>query len=115
MTKEQLRRTVGKNIREMRIARDLTREELSDILKVTPGFLSLIEKGLRGTTLSTLYKLSEIFCEPIGNFFYHAEEPSHSKSQRLCKKVQSLIADFSEAELGYLIHVIKGMNQMKGS
>jgi len=61
MTKEQFRITIGKNIRRERNARKLSIEELAELLNFTPGFIYLMERGYRGTTSFTLYRLAELF------------------------------------------------------
>ncbi|MCD8157346.1 MAG: helix-turn-helix transcriptional regulator [Clostridiales bacterium] len=41
-------RLIGMNIRYERQLRNLTIEELSEIIGIAPGFLGLIERGQRG-------------------------------------------------------------------
>ena len=45
---------IGSNIRTARKRADLTQEELSERLGVTPQYLSDLERGLVGTSISTL-------------------------------------------------------------
>lgn len=52
---------IGSNIRYERKKRDLTIEELSDILSIAPGFLGLIERGQRGTSIKNLCKIADFF------------------------------------------------------
>ena len=74
-----------------------------------------MERGKRGTTFSTLHKLSDVFGEPIDSFFKHTEETSYTESQKLREKVGSLITCFSSAELGLVIHMVKGIQRMRGN
>ena len=48
---------IGSNIRTARKRADLTQEELSEILGVTPQYLSDLERGLVGTSVSTLMRI----------------------------------------------------------
>ena len=48
---------IGSNIRTARKRADLTQEELSERLGVTPQYLSDLERGLVGTSISTLIKI----------------------------------------------------------
>ena len=52
---------IGSNVRFERQKRDLTIEELSEILNIAPGFLGLIERGQRGTSIKNLCKIAEFF------------------------------------------------------
>ncbi len=55
---------IGSNIRFERQKRDLTIEELSEILNIAPGFLGLIERGQRGTSIKNLCKIAEFLVFP---------------------------------------------------
>lgn len=48
---------IGANIRSARKRADLTQEELSESVGVTPQYLSDLERGLVGTSISTLVKI----------------------------------------------------------
>jgi len=114
MTKVQLRGIIGENIRRERITRDISIDELGDMLSLTSGFVGLIERGQRGATPVTLFKLSAIFGIPIDTFFYKMPEPSTKlaeipASQVKREKLASLTADFSDAELDFVISSVKGL------
>ncbi len=63
---------IGSNIREHRTQAGLTQEKLSELLLVTPDYVSKLERGLRKPSLSVIERLGEIFevdvytlmCEP---------------------------------------------------
>ena len=69
MTKKALRTIIGENIRQERMARNISLEELAAILGLTSGFVGLIERGQRGATPITLLKLSTAFGLPVDRFF----------------------------------------------
>jgi len=48
MTKLKLRAIIGENVRNERIARDISIDELSEMIGLTPGFVGLIECGQGG-------------------------------------------------------------------
>ncbi|MCL2399075.1 MAG: helix-turn-helix transcriptional regulator [Defluviitaleaceae bacterium] len=119
MTKERLRIIIGENIRTERIARNISIDELAELLELTSGFVGLIERGQRGTTPNTLFKLADVFGTSIDSFFYRenssslsfAEESENGKKVKR-KKLKSLISDFSEEEIDFVIRVVKGVRQM---
>ena len=57
---------VGKTIRVLRVARDLSQGELARAVKVSPGYLSLVESDKREPSLSFLKKLASYFKIPVG-------------------------------------------------
>ena len=119
MTKKLLRSIIGENIRNERISRNISMDELAEMLKLTPGFVGLIERGQRGATAATLLKLSSVFGKSVDSFFYRKEEdsvnlkeePAH-KEQPKRKKVESLIADFTSEELDFVILMLKNIRIM---
>ena len=116
MTKTQLRYIIGENIRSVRMSRNMSIDELADMLELTSGFVGLIERGQRGATPITLLKLADVFGTSIDTFFFRssgdsmsisfAEEPE-TLSKR--KKIFSLISDFSVAELSFVIQMVKSL------
>jgi transcriptional regulator with XRE-family HTH domain len=114
MQKENLRQIIGENIRAERLARDLSIEELANLLGLTTGFVGLIERGRRGATAFTLYKLSEIFKQPIDSIFRIQQNDEKESDFKELKRVKitSLISTFSEPELDFLISMIKNLNDL---
>lgn len=119
MTKERLRILMGENIRNERMARNMSIDELAELLELTSGFVGLIERGRRGATAYTLLKLSDIFGMPIDNIFLRAENTSlameedtsrQTKAKR--SKIASLITDLTEDELDFVVRMIKGIKAM---
>lgn len=58
---EEKRKIIGTNIRFKRKEYNLTIEDLSEIVDIAPGFLGLIERGQRGTSIVNLAKISDFF------------------------------------------------------
>lgn len=119
MTKERLRILMGENIRNERMARNMSIDELAELLELTSGFVGLIERGRRGATAYTLLKLSDIFEMPIDNIFaqqnkaalsMEEEAPQQNKAQR--SKIASLISDLTNQELDFVVRMIKGIKTM---
>lgn len=61
MHNKEIWQYIGAKIREEREKRQLTIEELAEILNIAPGFLGLIERGQRGTRLKNLFKIATFF------------------------------------------------------
>ena len=69
MTKSQLKVLVGQNVKKQRIRHGMTQNDLAEILGMQPSSLALMERGLRGTTFYTLFRLSKLFGLPVDIFF----------------------------------------------
>lgn len=57
-----LNEKIGKRIRKQREFLNLSREDLCNYVSISPQFLSEIERGKKGASAETLYKL----CEGLG-------------------------------------------------
>ena len=117
MSTEQLRILIGQKIREERIARHMSIDELSELLGITPGFLGLMERGSRGTTPLTLYKLSNVFGMPIDSLFLKANDslPMEDAKKGMAKKLESMVSNLSEAELDFIVEIIKAFRKLNDS
>ena len=60
---------VGKRIREVRLAHQLTQEELAVRAGVTKGFISLLERDKSSVSLETLSAVLEVLGERLSTFF----------------------------------------------
>ena len=108
---------IGKNIRTERQSRNLSRDELAEMLDLTTSHMGLIERGERGATAVTLSKLTKVLQMPIDNFFnapatLAVSEPRGSARSANMKKINSLTANLSDAELAYVVHVIQGISKL---
>ena len=110
MTEQELRYVIGQNIREERMARKMSTDELAEQLGLSPGFLGLIERGQRGTTAFVLLKMSDVFGIPIDSLFFGNKSDS-KKAKHISRreKIMSFTSDLSDCELEYVVKAIKGL------
>lgn len=59
MDKEMLLKKFGKNVKIARIKKDLTQEQLAEIMGVSQNFVSNIENGKENMSLAKILELSE--------------------------------------------------------
>ena len=62
---QDIKKLLGKRIRELRKLRNLTQEELAEILEIGVANISYIETGRFAPSVETLAKLSEAFKLPV--------------------------------------------------
>jgi transcriptional regulator with XRE-family HTH domain len=53
-----MRRLVGRNVREIRLKKGLTQEQFADISGFSQQYISSLEQGRRNPTIITLYELA---------------------------------------------------------
>ncbi len=65
---------IGSKIKRLRLANDLTLEELANRSELTKGFLSQLERDLTSPSVSTLVDILEALGTNISDFFNEKEE-----------------------------------------
>jgi len=119
--KDHLDKTIGKNIRLARYARDMTRDELAQMMGLTVSHMGLMERGERGATAVSLSKLSRIFDMPVDKFFVElnkedalVREGQEPDAQANRMKIKSFITTLSARDLKLVISLIKGLQRTDG-
>jgi len=115
--KRKLDKIVGENVRIERKRRNMSREELANVLDISTSLLSLIERGKRGVTQVTLGRLMSAF--NVTSDVLRAEFPGAPSDRKISddavyfKKASALITQLSETELEMLCYSIKGILAMR--
>lgn len=108
---------VGNNIRFERKKRGLTIDELSEIVDIAPGFLGLIERGQRGTSIKNLCRFSSYFSISLDNLIKGASSSSKivlAENNKLAQKKDALTAyinSMNEEELNFTMSFVKGFKK----
>lgn len=118
ISKRQFDSIIGTNVRELRVARKMTTEDLAELLNVTPGSIGQLERGDRGTSGLTIRKLADIFGVSVDVLYYGTKIiPLESNYQEIQMKTLAAYArNLSEDEMECLICVAKnlvGLNRRK--
>ena len=64
---------IGHKIKELRIQKSLTQEELADRAELSKGFISQVERDLTSPSIATLVDILQVLGTDLNNFF--SEEP----------------------------------------
>ena len=72
---------LGETIRELRIARGLTQEELADRAELSKGFISQIERDITSPSITTLENLLICLGTDLPTFFSEKENPQVAFSE----------------------------------
>ena len=65
---------IGKKIKDLRIAKGLTQEELADRSELSKGFISQLERDLTSPSIATLTDILQVLGSSLNEFFYEAPE-----------------------------------------
>ena len=61
---------IGNKLRELRMEKGLTQEELADRAELSKGFISQVERDLTSPSIATLMDILQCLGTTIGEFFY---------------------------------------------
>jgi transcriptional regulator with XRE-family HTH domain len=64
-----IKKRFGKRLRKLRRNKDLTQEQLADMVGVSLSFIGQLERGESGPSLETVQKIAEVLEVDISEFF----------------------------------------------
>ena len=86
-----MEKIIGKRIQEYRKKNGMTQEELSEVIDISPHYLSALERGIYNIKLETLVKIlntlgisaDEVFCDVV-------DKSSAVSANRLSERLEAL-------------------------
>ena len=102
----ELKKLLGKRIKEIRISRKLTQEELSEITNIGASSISKIESGYFHPTDENLEKIAQALdVEPYQLYMFN-----HQKDvKELLKNIQTMIDRANEDEIRLIYKILSGV------
>lgn len=94
-----LRRKLGQRVREIRLERKLTQEQLAERAKISWHFVSGIERAATGATLETLSAIAAAFDISLSELLLDVDRPVPRELRRLST---ALAGRSAEAQRGIL-------------
>ncbi len=91
---------IGTKLKELRVAKNLTQEELADRAELSKGFISQLERDLTSPSISTLVDILQCLGTTIHEFFseepeeqvvFHPEDYFEKKDADLCNLIEWII------------------------
>ena len=65
---------IGQKLKELRIAKNLTQEELADRAELSKGFISQLERDLTSPSISTLVDILQCLGTSLKDFFQEDDD-----------------------------------------
>ena len=111
---------IGSNIRYERKRRGLTIDDFAKVIGMAPGFLGLIERGQRGTSVKNMVAIAEFFdislddliTKDLSNGGADMKDMENTRSAKARRALKSLVSSLTEDEIVFITSVIKSMNKM---
>ena len=111
---------IGSNIRYERKRRGLTIDDFAKVIGMAPGFLGLIERGQRGTSVKNMVAIAEFFdislddliTKDLSSGGADMKDMENTRSAKARRALRSLVSSLTEDEIVFITSVIKSMNKM---
>lgn len=102
----ELKKLLGKRIREIRTARDLTQEQLSDLTDIGASSISKIESGHFHPTDENLEKIAKALnVEPYKLYMFNSQK----EPKELLEDMQTMLKNASEDEIRLAYKILSGI------
>lgn len=110
---------IGSNIRYERRRRGLTIDDFAKIIGMAPGFLGLIERGQRGTSIKNMVQMAHFFGISLDDLITRdlskgerSTDEDNSRVGKSRRALESLTKALNDDEVVFITSVIKAMNRM---
>jgi transcriptional regulator with XRE-family HTH domain len=100
------KKLLGKRIREARLKKDLTQENLAETINVSSFYISRLESGSKSPSLETLVKISNALEVSID---YLLANTLHTSKDYLRGDIASLLNNCSANDLNLIITIIEAI------
>lgn len=102
-------RKIGTIIREKRIRKGLSQDELSKRANVSRTFLNMVENGRRQPSMNTLEVLASRLDEDVTKLIEEAKREGGDSNTRLAYLIGKLVNDKDEAKLDQLVEFAESL------
>ena len=107
---ENTSKIIGANIRKYRIMRDMTREQLAEVLELDTAYLGQCERGERQLGLNKTIELMEYFGVTADKIIPVNIKHSHQNQITYLRQINTLLNDCSDNQLLAILRYIKVMS-----
>ena len=106
---------IGSNIRYERKRRGLTIDDFAKVIGMAPGFLGLIERGQRGTSVKNMVAIAEFFdislddliTKDLSNGGADMKDMENTRSAKARRALKSLVSSLTEDEIVSLLLLLR--------
>jgi len=100
---------IGRRIREERVRRGWTQEQLAERAEMHLSFVGQIERGVKKPSLKTLKRIADVYGIKAGDLL--DESPPFSKSYPVAEKLTDLVRDHSPKQQEFLYQTLREISR----
>ena len=104
--KSNVLQTLGKNIKQIRLSRGLSKENLASDLQKSVNFISLLENGKTGISVQTIIDICQVLNVDTNSIFSGIIQPANAKSDSFITDSLNLFNENDKAIVTDLITYI---------
>ncbi|WP_313558823.1 helix-turn-helix domain-containing protein [Ruminiclostridium cellobioparum] len=94
---------LGKRIREERTSRNLTIEQLAEIVTLSPSYLGLVERGERGLSVEKLIKVAGVFGISVDSLLLDTGTSTVSRFS----EIEALLSNMKDEDVRFVVEFVK--------
>lgn len=110
---ENIKFIIGQRIRNYRIQKNLSQEQLSELANCHPTYIGQLERGEKNTTLENIQKVAQALNIPLSQLFEKIEEKQNEESIPL--QIYDFFSSKNKKEQKYLYQNLKEIDDYKNS
>ena len=98
-------RYVGENVRNARLNKGLTIEQLAELADISDSFLGVAERGTSGFSIETIVKLAKVLDVSTDSLLLE-NAPAYSPSSR-ANTLATILSGCTDEEIDFMIEYVK--------
>ena len=110
---ENIKFIIGQRIRNYRIQKNLSQEQLSELASCHPTYIGELEWGEKNATLESIQKVAQALDIPLSQLFEKIEEKQNEESIPL--QIYDFFSSKNKKEQKYLYQILKEIDDYKNS
>ena len=108
---ENIKFIIGQRIRNYRIQKNLSQEQLSELASCHPTYIGQLERGEKNATLESIQKVAQALDIPLSQLFEKIEEKQNEESIPL--QIYDFFSSKNKKEQKYLYQILKEIDDYK--
>ena len=105
-------KTIGSNIRYERKLRGLTIDDFAKVIGMAPGFVGLIERGQRGTSIANMVRIADFFDITLDELIGKVSTPKGvNRIEKDRRALISMISTMADDKVQILAANAKALNK----
>ena len=110
---ENIKFIIGQRIRNYRIQKNLSQEQLSELANCHPTYIGQLERGEKNATLESIQKVAQALNIPLSQLFEKIEEKQNEESIPI--QIYDFVSSKNKKEQKYIYQILKEIDDYKNS